>query len=114
MRPLNAGPAVPRRASVVVRECHNHDCAPATHKTEHHGHDKHICFGLKATGAVRPFLKQDLSAHLFSPADVDAARRSTRRSYRRSMMTPSQQRHTGEIERRTSCIAALNDAHALK
>jgi integrase len=43
---------------------------PTTHKTEHHGHERVIFFGPRAQEIVRPFLKTDLGAYLFSPKNA--------------------------------------------
>lgn len=40
---------------------------PESHKTEHHGIERVIFMGPRAQDIVRPFLKPDLSAYLFSP-----------------------------------------------
>lgn len=48
---------------------------PQRHKTEHHGHARTIWIGPKAQDVLRPFLKPDLQAYVFSPADADAERR---------------------------------------
>lgn len=48
---------------------------PATHKTAHHGHERVVYLGPKAQAVLRPFLKPDLCAHVFSPADAEDARR---------------------------------------
>ncbi len=49
---------------------------PASHKTEHHGHERVVEIGPKAQAVIRPFLKPDLEAPLFSPADAEAERRA--------------------------------------
>jgi integrase len=43
---------------------------PQSHKTEHHGKQRIIFLGPKAQAVIRPFLKTDLQAYLFSPRDV--------------------------------------------
>jgi integrase len=52
---------------------------PASHKTQHHGHDKVILLGPRAQNIVKPWLKPDLQAYLFSPREsrdaFDADRR---------------------------------------
>jgi integrase len=50
---------------------------PAKHKTLIHGHTREIYLGRKAQEIIRPFLKPDLSAYLFSPIDAEAERRET-------------------------------------
>lgn len=49
---------------------------PEFHKTEHHGHERKIYLGPKAQQIIRHFLKSDLAAYLFSPADAEANRRA--------------------------------------
>jgi len=65
---------------------------PQTHKTEHHGIDRPIYLGPRAQRVVRPFLKPDTGAYLFSPRDAEAERNRERRRQRRTPMTPSQVR----------------------
>lgn len=47
---------------------------PARHKTQHHGHDRAVYLGPKAQAILEPFLKRDVSAYLFSPAEAEAER----------------------------------------
>ncbi|MCY2953781.1 MAG: site-specific integrase [Planctomycetota bacterium] len=49
---------------------------PTTHKTQHHGHERVIYMGPKAKEIVKPFLKADLIAFVFSPAEAEAERRA--------------------------------------
>jgi integrase len=51
---------------------------PATHKTAWHGHERKVYLGPKAQEIVQPFLKTDLKAYLFSPADAEAERHERR------------------------------------
>jgi integrase len=60
---------------------------PQWHKTEHHGHTREIRIGPKAQEIVRPFLKPDLQAHLFSPADAEAERRAKLHEARKTPMS---------------------------
>lgn len=55
---------------------------PASHKTEHHSHERLIYLGPRAQDVLRPFLKTDLQAYLFSPAEAEASRREARRTAR--------------------------------
>ena len=48
--------------------------APAEHKTAHHGHARTIYLGPQAIEVVRPFLRTDLAAPLFSPAEAETER----------------------------------------
>jgi integrase len=60
---------------------------PAHHKTQHHGHDRAIYLGPKAQDIIRPFLKTDLLAHLFSPADAEVQRRAILHEQRKTPMS---------------------------
>lgn len=51
---------------------------PSHHKTEHHGHTRQVYLGPKAIEIIRPFLKPDLAAPIFSPAEAAAERRALR------------------------------------
>lgn len=64
--------------------------APSSHKTEHHGRRRVIFLGVRAQAIVREFLKSDLSAFLFSPAEARAEFDAERKANRKSRMTPSQ------------------------
>lgn len=66
---------------------------PQAHKTEHHGKQREIYLGPKAQDIVRPWLKADLSAYLFSPAEAKAARAAERRQERQTPLWPSHVRH---------------------
>ena len=57
---------------------------PAKHKTQHHGHTREVPIGPKAQAVLAPFLKADPAAHLFSPAEADAAHRAKRAMARRT------------------------------
>lgn len=63
---------------------------PWRHKTEHHGKDRRIYLGPQAQAVLRPFLKADGEAYLFSPAEAAAELWARRRRERKSPMTPSQ------------------------
>jgi site-specific recombinase XerD len=69
---------------------------PGRHKTEHHGRERRVYLGPKAQEVVRPWLRADLAAYLFSPAEAEAERmgrparpglgaRYTVRSYHKSI-----------------------------
>jgi integrase len=60
------------------------------HKTAHHGHERTILLGPKAQAVLKPWLKTDLAAYLFSPKEAEARRNADRRQRRKSPMTPSQ------------------------
>jgi integrase len=67
---------------------------PTRHKTAWHGYERVIYFGPKAQEVLRPFLKLDLQAYLFTPAD-GVAWHNTRRP-RKTPMTPSHRRRAEE------------------
>jgi integrase len=73
---------------------------PQTHKTEHRERAREILLGPRAQEVIRPFLKFDLDAYLFSPADAERARNERKRLERKSPMTPSQSRRTPKKNRR--------------
>lgn len=60
---------------------------PAKHKTATKGHARTIYLGPRAQDVIRPFLKPDLSAYLFSPADADQSRREERRKARKTPLS---------------------------
>jgi integrase len=65
---------------------------PSEHKTEHHDHARVIPIGRRAQAVIRPFLKPNPAAYLFSPRDAEAHRNAERRRNRMSPMAPSQRR----------------------
>ena len=60
------------------------------HKTAHFGHERVVELGSKAQEIIKPFLKPDFEAYLFSPAEAEEARNAERKRQRKSPMTPSQ------------------------
>ncbi len=64
---------------------------PLTHKTEHRGHSRVVDLGPRAQAVVRPFLRTDLEAPLFSPIEAEAERRASLRARRKTPVQPSQQ-----------------------
>lgn len=63
---------------------------PESHKTQHHGRERVILLGPQAQEIIRPFLKAEMTAFLFSPAEARSEFDAHRRANRRSPMTPSQ------------------------
>lgn len=51
---------------------------PGQHKNKHRGKSREIAVGPKAIDVLKPFLKPDLSAFVFSPAQADAERRAAK------------------------------------
>jgi integrase len=64
---------------------------PETHKTEHHGRSRRIYLGPKAQETLRPWLRPELTAYLFSPAEAEAERHAKQRDSRKTRVQPSQQ-----------------------
>jgi integrase len=63
---------------------------PESHKTEHHGRERRIYLGPQAQDCLRPWLRPELSAYVFAPADAEAERRAGQRENRKSPVQPSQ------------------------
>jgi integrase len=63
---------------------------PEKHKTAHHGHERTIFIGPKAQEIIKPWLRTDLQAYLFSPASTEETRNANCRRQRKTPMTPSQ------------------------
>jgi len=62
---------------------------PASHKTQRFGHERTVEIGPRAQEVIRPFLKSDLEAYLFSPISVVAEHRAVRRRQRNTPITPT-------------------------
>jgi len=63
---------------------------PRWHKTEHHEKGRVIQIGPKAQAILKPWLKPELVAFLFSPAEARAERFATARARRKTKVQPSQ------------------------
>ena len=59
---------------------------PAQHKTLHHGHRREIRIGPKSQEVLKPFLKLDLQAFIFSPAEAEEDRRAKLHAARETPM----------------------------
>lgn len=57
---------------------------PAAHKTDHHGHDRIVYLGPRAQQILAPWLRPDLDAHLFQPAEAEAQRLADRHAARKT------------------------------
>lgn len=94
---------------------------PQRHKTQHHGHQRVITIGPKAQEVLRPFLKTDVQAYIFSPAQAQVERDATKRANRKSKVQPSQvcrkkshpKKHPGERYNTASYRRALDYATIL-
>ncbi len=63
---------------------------PESHKTEHHGRERRIYLGPAAQAILRPWLRPELTAYLFSPREAMDQRQAERRRERKTPLTPSQ------------------------
>ena len=63
---------------------------PESHKTEHHGRRRLIHFGPRAQAILKPWLRIDLTACLFSPAEATVERQADKREKRKTPVQPSQ------------------------
>ena len=74
---------------------------PETHKTEHHGRERVICFGPRAQEILNPWLENRAAeAYCFSPAEAEAERDAAKRANRKSPMTPSQRARQTKADRK--------------
>jgi integrase len=64
---------------------------PDRHKTEHHGRERTIFIGPKAQEVLRTWLRPELGAYLFSPAEAEAERVAQKQRRRKTPVQPSQQ-----------------------
>ena len=67
---------------------------PERHKTEHHGRERRIYLGPTAQAILRPWLRTELAAYLFSPAEAMVERRAEMRDRRKTPVQPSQRNRT--------------------
>ena len=67
---------------------------PSSHKTEHHDQNRSVPIGPVAQDILRPFLRADPNAFLFSPREVEEERRAKARAARKTPLTPSQRART--------------------
>ncbi len=63
---------------------------PSTQKTEHHGKERLIYLGPQAQAVVRDWLRPELEAYLFAPAEAMAEHRAELRRNRKTPVQPSQ------------------------
>jgi integrase len=63
---------------------------PESHKTEHHGRERKIYLGPRAQAILRPWLRTELGAYLFSPAEAMEEHRAELRRDRKTPVQPSQ------------------------
>jgi integrase len=72
---------------------------PARHKTQYMDHDRFVILGPKAQEILKTFLKTDLNAYLFSPADADAERREKLRKQRKTPLVYGNSPGTNVVRR---------------
>ena len=89
---MRAGEAVMMRACDLETSGKMWLYRPSSHKTQHHGHERVIELGPRAQKIIKEFLKLDLGAFIFSPADATEERHAEQRLNRKTPMTPSQTR----------------------
>jgi integrase len=70
---------------------------PDRHKTEHHGKSRTIYLGPKAQEILRPWLRDDPTAFLFSPQEASEERWAERRARRKTPLTPSQRARSRKV-----------------
>jgi integrase len=63
---------------------------PQKHKTMNRGHERVVPIGPKAQDVLRPFLKTDVQAYVFSPGQAQLERDAIKRMTRQSKVQPSQ------------------------
>ncbi len=80
---------------------------PDKHKTAHHGRDRTIYIGPKGQAILRPWLKMDPEAFLFSPREAEAERLAAARQRRKTRVQPSQidRRKSNRIENLAACYS---------
>lgn len=89
---------------------------PPSHKMKHRGKDRVIAIGPPAREVLRPFLKQDPLAFLFSPREALADRRVEKRALRKSRVQLSQQNRKRTRPKRVpgNCYRTGSYAYAIK
>jgi len=60
---------------------------PSTHKTAHRGHSRQIYIGPRAQAVLRPWLRTELTAYLFSPRDAMAEWRAAKSRERKTPLS---------------------------
>jgi integrase len=73
---------------------------PEHQKNEHHDHDRVIRIGKRGQAILRPYLKPDLAAFVFSPADAEAERHKQQHEDRETPVQPSQAQRAARARRR--------------
>lgn len=91
---------------------------PASHKTAYRGHQRTIYIGPNGQELIRPFLKRDLRAYLFRPADAEAERHAARSAARVTPMScgngPGDNRKDKPKRKAGECYLVESYSHAIK
>jgi integrase len=72
---------------------------PESHKTEHHEKERVIYLGPRSQAVLKPWLRTELTAYLFSPKEALEEHYAQRRRDRQTPMTPSQRARTRKLRR---------------
>lgn len=72
---------------------------PHRHKNTHRGHARIVCLGPKAQEILRPWLRTDLNAYLFQPAEVDQWRREQRHAKRQTPLAYGNRPGTNRVRK---------------
>ena len=113
MRP---GEVVIMRSCDIDRSGKVWEYRPESHKTEHHGRPRVVYFGPRAQKVLKPWLKADERAYLFSPQEAMEAIRSRRRTNRQTPVTPSQakrQRRKRPRKAPANCYTTMSYGRAI-
>lgn len=70
-------------------------------KTAHHGHIRVVTLGPKAQKIIRPYMKRDLTAYMFSPKEAEAQTRAKRSEARKTPMSYGNRPGTNRKEKPT-------------
>ena len=60
---------------------------PQRHKSQHHGRTRKVFIGPRGQAVLKPFLRHDLQAYVFSPEQADAERRERMHAARRTPLS---------------------------
>jgi integrase len=72
---------------------------PPQHKNAHRGNSREIYVGPQAQAVLKPWLKLDLAAYLFSPREAEAARQAERNRQRQTPRYPSHMKRNARKRR---------------
>ena len=84
---------------------------PGGHKTEHHGRDSVIALGPQAQAVIRPWLRTDLDAPLFQPAEAVAELRARQVAERQARGGTGNHKNRIQKPRRPAGSAYTTDSY---